>query len=161
MLFSGFVHRNSQSDRLFFKFHIIFTTKWALLFSYASWLHTMNKIFECSFQTAAQHCSNVTCQNAFVKGFCFVIISWFHISVFSWFVWWRYHRSRRMSRCYLPTTGSRTACVACSSPIGVLNHIFFSFIAMGESSVDATASRIINGSFVNFVKAIVGSDDWI
>lgn len=38
----------------------------------------------------------------------------------------------------LPTTGSKTACVACSSPIGVLNQIRFNLFAMGESSVDAT-----------------------
>lgn len=39
---------------------------------------------------------------------------------------------------HLPTTGSKTACVACSSPIGVLNQIRFNLLAIGESSVDAT-----------------------
>lgn len=38
----------------------------------------------------------------------------------------------------IPTTGSKTACVACSSPIGVLNQIRFNLLAIGESSVEAT-----------------------
>lgn len=42
---------------------------------------------------------------------------------------------------YLPTTGSKTACVACSSPIGVLNQIRFNLLAIGESSVDATENE--------------------
>lgn len=42
---------------------------------------------------------------------------------------------------HLPTTGSKTACVACSSPIGVLNQIRFNLFAMGESSVDATVKK--------------------
>lgn len=42
---------------------------------------------------------------------------------------------------YLPTTGSKTACVACSSPIGVLNQILFNLFAMGESSVEATKNK--------------------
>lgn len=44
-------------------------------------------------------------------------------------------------KCDLPTTGSKTACVACSSPIGVLNQIRFNLFAMGESSVDATENK--------------------
>lgn len=44
----------------------------------------------------------------------------------------------------LPTTGSRTACVACSSPIGVLNQILFNLFAIGESSVEATENLIRN-----------------
>lgn len=39
---------------------------------------------------------------------------------------------------HIPTTGSKTACVACSSPIGVLNQIRFNLLAIGESSVEAT-----------------------
>lgn len=42
---------------------------------------------------------------------------------------------------YLPMAGSRTACAACSSPTGVFNHIFFSFIATGESSDVATKKK--------------------
>lgn len=49
----------------------------------------------------------------------------------------------RLGLFYIPTTGSKTACVACSSPMGVLNHIFFNFIAIGESSVDATEKEKI------------------
>lgn len=36
--------------------------------------------------------------------------------------------------------GSRTACAACSSLTGVLSHIFFSFIATGESESSAVAT---------------------
>lgn len=41
----------------------------------------------------------------------------------------------------LPIAGSRTACAACSSPIGVLRQIFLSFIATGESSDWATVTQ--------------------
>jgi hypothetical protein len=42
---------------------------------------------------------------------------------------------------YLPMAGSSTACAACSSLTGVLSHIFFSFIATGESESSAVATR--------------------
>jgi hypothetical protein len=38
--------------------------------------------------------------------------------------------------------GSSTACAACSSLTGVLSHIFFSFIATGESESSAVATRM-------------------
>lgn len=43
----------------------------------------------------------------------------------------------------LPIDGSKTACAACSSPTGVLNHVFLIFIAKGESSADATVRKHI------------------
>lgn len=42
---------------------------------------------------------------------------------------------------FSPIAGSNTACAACSSPTGVLSHIFFSFIATGESSAVATGKK--------------------
>lgn len=45
---------------------------------------------------------------------------------------WRTHSG------HLPRAGSNTAWAACSSPTGVFSHIFFSFIATGESSEVAT-----------------------
>lgn len=42
--------------------------------------------------------------------------------------------------CFLPMAGSSTACAACSSLTGVLSHIFFSFIATGESESSAVAT---------------------
>lgn len=44
----------------------------------------------------------------------------------------------KVNQLNIPTTGSKTACVACSSPIGVLNQIRFNLLAIGESSVEAT-----------------------
>lgn len=41
----------------------------------------------------------------------------------------------------IPSAVSRTACAACSSPTGVLRHIFLSFIATGESSDWATENK--------------------
>lgn len=39
---------------------------------------------------------------------------------------------------FVPIEGSSTACAACSSLTGVLNQVFFSFVASGESSAVAT-----------------------
>lgn len=49
--------------------------------------------------------------------------------------------------------GSSTACAACSSLTGVLSHIFFSFIATGESESSAVATGSLKGNFWFFFAA--------